>query len=656
MRQKLIIPLIFIVLLSSCDYKPVHPALWTIGKNKSEFQKVLDYYSNPRDSLKLRAAEFLIENMDNHYYYSPKNENKIDRFFQNLEAQISLPKLRNKKLYELLRIELVNTAVSKGLLDGCFHKPKYRKRTDIKTIKAEFLIENIEYAFKAWDFPWARTYSFDDFCRYILPYRYGNEAPGPWRKTIYEQFKWIADSVEYTNNPMEAASLVNKQFRYVLSYSRNLTRKGFKPNISSHLEASAFGNCREQAGLGVCVLRALGIPATVVSIPQWGHFSGGHEIVGMLDSENEWHCFDFGGKGPEVDINIHPPKMFFKQFDKMHRFKPVLTDASNILMKVVDLEVKVNADDDDEIYLCVFGKSSWIPLFKGENMKSKIIFEDVGYRSKMYLAAVKSRGKLKAVSPLFLPDTLGNITYYKPDHTKLFTTSLSRKYKGFKKDMPRLKSLLGGEFSISDTKDFENKKQLYKIDKILNYDNNTIKCPEKEGKYFRYDFPQSLDSIFDGPAEISFYTTIDNTLKKIEGKYFGSPQLSEKHIKLITDDDMLTYVEVWDCQEDLEIETGRYILRKDKQPIWIGLEVDTATVVTHVGICPRNDKNGIYPGMHYELFYWDDSWKSLGEKVATSDTISYDGIPENAVLWLRNLDEGREERIFTIKDGNQIWW
>ena len=98
------------------------------------------------------------------------------------------------------------------------------------------------------------------------------------------------------------------------------------------------------------------------------------------------------------------------------------------------------------------------------------------------------------------------------------------------------------------------------------------------------------------------------------------------------------------------------ILRKDNQPIWIGMELDSATLVTHVGICPRNDKNGIYPGMNYELFYWDDAWKSLGKKVATGQTISFDRIPENSVLWLRNLDEGREERIFTMKDGKQIWW
>jgi hypothetical protein len=60
--------------------------------------------------------------------------------------------------------------------------------------------------------------------------------------------------------------------------------------------------------------------------------------------------------------------------------------------------------------------------------------------------------------------------------------------------------------------------------------------------------------------------------------------------------------------------------------------------------------------MNYELFYMDDDWISLGVKEATGDSITFDKIPENALLWLRNLDEGKEERIFTLENGKQIWW
>jgi hypothetical protein len=655
MQLRLILLSFFFVILISCENKPLPPSLWKIGNSKKKFQKVFDHYSKTEDSLKQRAADFLIRNMDDHFYYLPENVDEFDIFFRNIPTQLAIDYPGNTKLYQELKRELLNNAISEGLSNGSLKKPQYVKRADMKTIKPEFLIENIEYAFKAWDFPWAQNYSFEEFCRYILPYRYANEAPGPWRKVIYERYKWVVDSIENPNNPMEVASFLNKQFNHVLAISENLTKNGFKLKISNQLDANVYGDCYDQAGLGVCVLRSLGIPSLPVNIPKWGDKNWGHEYTAMLDAEKSWHYFNFGETGPEVHLNVNPPKMFFKRFDKMERYSPVLEDVSDKLMKVVDLEIKVDVKGDVEIYLCVFGSLSWFPLYKGENRDSTFFCKNVGVDRRMYLAAIKSKGNLKPVSNVFSTDKLGNLTYYKPNQSKLFTAIVSRKYPE-DRDTLRLKSLIGGQFSISDRNDFADKKHLYRIERILNYADNTLKCSEREGKFFRYDFPLSFNSNFSGPAEISFYTMQNTQLKKIEGKYFGSPQLSEEHIKLMTDNDLLTYVEVWDCEKNLEIETGKHILRKNNQPLWLGLEADSATKVTHVGVCPRNDKNGVYPGMRYELLYWDDEWKSLGKQVAISDSIRYEEIPRNSVLWLRNLDEGKEERIFTMKDSKQVWW
>ena len=64
----------------------------------------------------------------------------------------------------------------------------------------------------------------------------------------------------------------------------------------------------------------------------------------------------------------------------------------------------------------------------------------------------------------------------------------------------------------------------------------------------------------------------------------------------------------------------------------------------------------VYPGMNYELFYFDrDKWVSMGIKKASDDTITYDDVPKGTLLWLCNLTEGREERIFLYQDGKQRW-
>ena len=71
---------------------------------------------------------------------------------------------------------------------------------------------------------------------------------------------------------------------------------------------------------------------------------------------------------------------------------------------------------------------------------------------------------------------------------------------------------------------------------------------------------------------------------------------------------------------------------------------------------PWNDDNYVSPGEEYELFYHNGigGWQSLGKQMATSDSLVYDNIPSNAILWLRNLTKGKEEQQFIIdQEGNQ---
>ena len=65
---------------------------------------------------------------------------------------------------------------------------------------------------------------------------------------------------------------------------------------------------------------------------------------------------------------------------------------------------------------------------------------------------------------------------------------------------------------------------------------------------------------------------------------------------------------------------------------------------------PHNDGNYIEPGDTYELFYQNGSegWKSLGRKTADADSLVYEGVPGNAVFWLRDLTKGREEQQFVL--------
>ena len=72
---------------------------------------------------------------------------------------------------------------------------------------------------------------------------------------------------------------------------------------------------------------------------------------------------------------------------------------------------------------------------------------------------------------------------------------------------------------------------------------------------------------------------------------------------------------------------------------------------------PRNDENFISMGHEYELFYQNgpDGWVSLGRKTATEPRLVYNNVPKNALLWLHNLSAGKEEQVFYMQNGQQIF-
>lgn len=68
--MKRLSPVIVLLLFASCSFKSessLSTALDLAGNNRHEIQKVLDHYCAPGDSLKRRAAEYLIANMAGKY-------------------------------------------------------------------------------------------------------------------------------------------------------------------------------------------------------------------------------------------------------------------------------------------------------------------------------------------------------------------------------------------------------------------------------------------------------------------------------------------------------------------------------------------------------------------------------------------------------------
>jgi len=89
---------------------------------------------------------------------------------------------------------------------------------------------------------------------------------------------------------------------------------------------------------------------------------------------------------------------------------------------------------------------------------------------------------------------------------------------------------------------------------------------------------------------------------------------------------------------------------------WVGLKLQKAARVSKIRFMPRTDGNIIEQGDSYELVYWNNGWKSLGEKKALADSLVYNNVPSDALFLLHNKTKGADERIFTYEKGKQVWW
>lgn len=147
-------------ILAACTKTPLEQALIQAGKNRKELEKVLEYYQN--DSLKLRAAQFLIENMPYHYSYQGE---ELKKYFQYFE-RFSVSAWRGPTFVR-------DSIIQK---DGKFNFKALDAVYDITSVKADYLIHNIDFSFKVWrEQPWGKYVTFENFLEYILPYRIGNE-------------------------------------------------------------------------------------------------------------------------------------------------------------------------------------------------------------------------------------------------------------------------------------------------------------------------------------------------------------------------------------------------------------------------------------------------------------------------------------------------
>ena len=171
---------------------------------------------------------------------------------------------------------------------------RYMPKRDLKTLSTEFLLENVEYSYKALESsPWKDQISKDMLFNDIMAYYCINERRDNFRKDFYNRFKPL---IKDAKTPGEAAVMLNqkifKQLDVIFSRKRPKADQSPYETIEAHM-----ASCTGMSILLIEACRSVGIPARFAGTPLWTNLSGNHSWVEVWD--DGWHYT--GGGEPSGD-------------------------------------------------------------------------------------------------------------------------------------------------------------------------------------------------------------------------------------------------------------------------------------------------------------------------------------------------------------------
>lgn len=171
-----------ILLCVACD-RNLEQTLQMAGDNRAELELVLNHFKNDPDPLKYRSAKFLIENMP--YNYS-NDGNAVEYTDSAFRISSCHPIEQRESIFSSI-------AFSDSTLSS-------RAAIDLKTVKAEYLIQMINEACDIWhQVNWNEEYDESIFFDYVLPYRLINEPISLWRSYIKENYSFLFSPLVSSN-------------------------------------------------------------------------------------------------------------------------------------------------------------------------------------------------------------------------------------------------------------------------------------------------------------------------------------------------------------------------------------------------------------------------------------------------------------------------
>jgi len=164
---------------------------------------------------------------------------------------------------------------------------------DLKTLTAGFLLENVEYAYKARNkYPWSKALPDSIFLNEVLPYVSMNERRDNWRKDFFNRFdKYVTGC----NDMRAAVDSVNKHIRDEVKVDYNTKRE--KPDQSPYESMEqGMASCSGLSILLTDAFRAVGIPSRIAGTPNW-HDNRGNHNWNEVWIDGKWYFTEYYPSG-----------------------------------------------------------------------------------------------------------------------------------------------------------------------------------------------------------------------------------------------------------------------------------------------------------------------------------------------------------------------
>ena len=149
----------------------------------------------------------------------------------------------------------------------------YMPERDLASLTADFLRENIEYAYLARDkYSWCSELPDSIFFNEVLPYANITETRDPWRKDFYERFsKYVNDKDNIIDAIFAIADTINDEVQVEYNTKRSKVDSSPKEAMAENM-----ATCTGLSILLTDAFRSVGIPSRLAGTALWTNFRGNH--------------------------------------------------------------------------------------------------------------------------------------------------------------------------------------------------------------------------------------------------------------------------------------------------------------------------------------------------------------------------------------------